>query len=162
MSDDDATIEGDPETETDAGPRRPPRNPGRRRGRPSKARGRPLSSDEAAFRWTVRGVPLPVRTMALKAAEDRGMTVGDWLAEAIVAFSRGGGRGPDEARSNLPATEAPPDLVDMVRNIDRRLAALEQRQSEAEKPQPEPERPERRRRVGVFRRLFSHREPRDG
>lgn len=124
-------------------PRRPAEAPGRRRGRPSRARGRPLSSDEAAFRWTVRGVPVQVRALALKAAEERGMTVGDWLAEAIVAFARGDGQGAGagERRSNLPTTERPPDLLDMIQRIDERLTALEQRRPR-----------------GLFERLFGRRD----
>jgi hypothetical protein len=62
---------------------------GRRRGRPSRARGQPNSSDDAAGRWTIRGVPPPVRAIAVRRAAERGMTVGDWVAEAIVGFARG-------------------------------------------------------------------------
>ena len=79
------------------------------------------------------------------------MTVGDWLAEAIVAFARsadrqqdrggGGGGAAREGRSNLPATDRPPDLVEMIQKIDARLTALE----------------EQRERRGVFRRLFGRR-----
>ena len=57
-------------------------------GRPRKARGAANSSDAADARWTVRGVPMNVRAMAIKAAENRDMTVGDWLAEAVVAYAR--------------------------------------------------------------------------
>jgi hypothetical protein len=64
----------------------PVRNKG---GRPPKARGAPNSSDLADARWTVRGVGVNVRAMALKAAADRGMTAGDWLSEAIVEKARG-------------------------------------------------------------------------
>ena len=34
------------------------------------------------------GVPLNVREIATKGAENRGMTVGDWISEAVVAFSK--------------------------------------------------------------------------
>jgi hypothetical protein len=115
-----------------------PRSPRRRRGRPSRARGRPNSSDEATARWTIRGVPSPVREMALAAADERGMTVGDWVAEAIVALARG--RTP--ASPKLPATEAaaPPDIVQLVQSLDDRLTRMEARQQ-----------------AGFFGRLFGRR-----
>jgi hypothetical protein len=109
-----------------------------RRGRPSKARGRPNSSDLAAARWTVRGVPPPVRDMALRAAEARGMTVGDWVAEAIVTVARAAGKA--DGPANLPAREPPPDLGRMLQGIDERLRKLEQRQT-----------------AGFFGRLFGRR-----
>lgn len=99
----------------------------KRRGRPSRARGQPNSSDAAVARWTIRGVPPPVRDMALKAAENRGMTVGDWVAEAIVSFARGEKKG---AREQLPATEAPPDLTQVIQRLDERLSRLETQRSE--------------------------------
>jgi hypothetical protein len=105
-----------------------PRSPARargRRGRPSKARGRPNSSDLASARWTVRGVPPPVRDMALRAAEARGMTVGDWVAEAIVTIARAAGKA--DGASNLPAREPPPDLTRMLQGIEDRLRRLEER-----------------------------------
>ena len=108
-----------------------------RRGRPSKARGQPNSSDLASARWTVRGVPPPVRDMALRAAEARGMTVGDWVAEAIITTARAADKGAD---ANLPAREPPPDLTRMLQGIEDRLHQLEQRQS-----------------VGFFGRLFGRR-----
>jgi len=77
--------------------------------------------------------------MALRAAEARGMTVGDWVAEAIVAAARGGER-QKTAGDNLPATEAPPDLLALIRKLDERLTRLEER------PQP-----------GFFGRLFGRR-----
>ena len=57
-------------------------------GRPSKARGAPMSSDAADARWTVRGVPSNIREIATKAAQNRGMTVGDWLAETIALSAK--------------------------------------------------------------------------
>jgi hypothetical protein len=114
---------------------RPSRGRGRR-GRPSKARGWPNSSDLASARWTVRGVPPPVREMALRAADARGMTVGDWVAEAIVTVVRAAEKA--EA-SRLPAREPPPDLVTMLQGIENRLRRLEQPQ------------------VGFFGRLFGRR-----
>jgi hypothetical protein len=109
-----------------------------RRGRPSKARGRPNSSDVASARWTVRGVPPPVRDMALRAADARGMTVGDWVAEAIVTVARAADKANDS--SNLPARDPPPELSATLRGIDERLRRLEERQT-----------------VGFFGRLFGRR-----
>src|SRR5690606_21645684 len=88
----------------------PPPRPRRRRGRPSRARGQPNSPDAAATRWTIRGVPPHIREMAVRRAAERGMTVGDWLAEAIVGFVRAADKAQAE-RTNLPATEAPPDMA---------------------------------------------------
>lgn len=111
----------------------------KRRGRPSKARGQPTSSDAASARWTIRGVPPPVRDMALRAADARGMNVGDWVAEAIVAVARGAEKG-NSGAANLPATEAPPDLTALIQRLDERLSRLEDRQ-----------------RRGFFGRLFGRR-----
>jgi hypothetical protein len=85
----------------------------------------------------VRGVPPPVRDMALSAAEARGMTVGDWVAEAIVTFARSAEK---SESSNLPAREPPPDLTDMLRAMDARLRRLEDDQK-----------------LGFFGRLFGRR-----
>ena len=117
----------------------PTRRAPRRRGRPPRARGRPNSSDDAAGRWTIRGVPPPVRDLAVRHAGERGMTVGDWVAEAIIGFTRAADR-PAADRTNLPATDRPPDLVGLVQRLDERLTRLEQRRS-----------------VGFFGRLFGRR-----
>ena len=62
--------------------------------------------------------------MALRAAEARGMTVGDWVAEAIVTVARGA-----KADGNkLPTREPPPDLANMLATIDTRLRQLEESQ----------------------------------
>jgi len=114
----------------------------KRRGRPSRARGQPNSSDAAVARWTVRGVPPPVRDMALKAADGRGMTVGDWVAEAIVAYARGADKA--KPRTQLPATEAqaPPELTQVIERLDERLSRLEAQQQK---------------RRSLFSRLFGRR-----
>ena len=117
----------------------PPRRSRRRRGRPSKARGQPNSSDDASARWTVRGVPPPVRDMALKAAAARGMTVGDWVAEAIVTLARAADRAASSG-PKLPTVDAPPDIGQVLRALDERLSQLEQKQ-----------------RPGFFGRLFGRR-----
>ena len=125
-------------TEADPGlPPAPARGRGRR-GRPSKARGRPNSSDLASARWTVRGVPPPVRDMALRAAEARGMTVGDWVAEAIITVARAADKADGVTR--LPAREPPPDLTRMLQGIEDRLRRLEERKQ-----------------VGFFGRFFGRR-----
>ena len=116
----------------------PPRQR-RRRGRPSRARGQPNSSDDAAGRWTIRGVPPPVREMALRHATERGMTVGDWVAEAIVGLARTADR-PRAGATNLPATDAPPEIAQVLQRLDERLTRLEQRQT-----------------IGFFGRLFGRR-----
>jgi hypothetical protein len=124
-------------TEQEPGAAPAPARARSRRGRPSKARGRPNSSDLASARWTVRGVPAPVRDMALRAADARGMTVGDWVAEAIITVARAA----DKAEGNkLPAREPPPDLATMLQSIEGRLRQLEARQQ-----------------VGFFGRLFGRR-----
>jgi hypothetical protein len=105
----------------------PPRRARRRRGRPSRARGQPNSSDDAAARWTVRGVPPPVRDIALRAATARGMTVGDWVAEAIVTVARAADKAADGSR--LPSVEAPPDLGAVLRSLEERLTRLEDQRS---------------------------------
>lgn len=55
----------------------------RKGGRPRKARGAATSSDASDSRWTVRGIPPNVRAMAVKAASERGTTLGDTLCLAI-------------------------------------------------------------------------------
>ena len=67
-------------------------------------------------------MPPPVRDMALKAADSRGMTVGDWVAEAIVAYARGERK---RERDQLPATDTPPDLIKLIERLDDRLSRLE-------------------------------------
>ena len=129
----DTTTVPDPHS---AGEVAVPTRPRRRRGRPSRARGQPNSSDDAAGRWTIRGVPAPVRDMAVRQATQRGMTVGDWIAEAIVSFGRSAEK-PRGGGTNLPATDAPPDMAQLLRRLDERLTRLEQRQT-----------------IGFFGRLF--------
>ena len=102
-------------------------------GRPRKARGAANSSDAADARWTVRGVPVNVRAIATNASENNGMTVGDWLAEAIVAYSRSDrSRVSADAQSvsadggtNLPAIPLSGELKDLLDEIQTRLAAVE-------------------------------------
>jgi hypothetical protein len=77
--------------------------------------------------------------MALRHATQRGMTVGDWVAEAIIGHARTA----DKARTggaNLPTTGAPPDMVRVLERLDDRLTRLEARQA-----------------AGFFGRLFGRR-----
>ena len=82
----------------------------------------------------MRGVPTNVRDMAIKAADERGMTVGDVLAEAVVSYIKAEGSG-----SNLPAT--PVELTKLVEEMSDRLTRLEERHDQ-----------------GIVRRLFGRRE----
>jgi hypothetical protein len=66
--------------------------------------------------------------MAVRSATERGMTVGDWVAEAIVGFARNADK-PRIGATNLPATEAPPELAQLLHRLDERLTRLEQRQT---------------------------------
>jgi hypothetical protein len=77
--------------------------------------------------------------MAVRSATERGMTVGDWVAEAIVGFVRASDRAQGD-RSNLPATESPPDMAQLLQRLDERITRLEQR-----------------RRLQFFGRLFGRR-----
>jgi len=99
-------------------------------GRPPKGRGAAMSSDAADARWTVRGVPLNVRAMATKAADRQGLTVGDWLAEAVVAYSRGkvssdGSGLSADGGTNVPAMPLPSELPALLSDIQDRLKAIE-------------------------------------
>jgi hypothetical protein len=85
-----------------------------------KIEGAAKSSDAASARWTVRGMPTNVRTIAAKAAKKRGMTAGDWLAEAIVKYAKSG----DTALPAIPAT----DIMSTVSEMNDRLGRLEARQ----------------------------------
>jgi hypothetical protein len=98
-----------------------------KRGKPrQKSRGAPTTSDTADNRWTVRGVPLNVREMAVAGAKERNMTVGDWLAELIV-LNRRGHTADDKA--NLPAV-IDADFIDMVKTMNDRLTDIESRQEQ--------------------------------
>jgi hypothetical protein len=63
--------------------------------------------------------------MALRAAETRGMTVGDWVAEAIVSVARAADK--DDRAPKLPTTEPPPDIGATLRRLEERLTRLEER-----------------------------------
>jgi hypothetical protein len=75
----------------------------------------------------VRGVPAPVRDLALRAAAARGMTVGDWVAEAIVTTARQAER-TAPTRPQLPAVDPPADIGQVLKTLDERLRRIEDRQ----------------------------------
>jgi len=109
------------QTDRQTKPDQPAKAPARKRGgRPRKARGAATSTDKAAARWTVRGVPVNVREIATKAAENRGMTVGDWISEAVVSFSK--------ADTNRVSADVPTVVtVDDMKDVQARLTKLETR-----------------------------------
>ena len=72
-------------------------------------------------------MPAPVRDMALRAAAARGMTVGDWVAEAIVATARQADRAAPTG-PQLPVAEPPADLGQVLKALDERLRRIEDRQ----------------------------------
>lgn len=123
MSDIETADQGLPterQTET------PPAAPKSKGGRPKKARGSANSADSADARWTVRGVPLNVRDMAVKAALKRGMTVGDWLAEVVAKAARADAKGVSaDGAINLPAAT----VADTLQALTDRLTKLEQERS---------------------------------
>lgn len=108
-------------------------------GRPRKARGAANSSDAADARWTVRGVPVNVRAIAIKASENKGMTVGDWLAEAVVSYSRSDRSGVSadadavsaDGGVNVPAVPIADELLKVLTDIQTRLGKVE---AERQKP----------------------------
>jgi hypothetical protein len=68
--------------------------------------------------------------MATKAAERQGLTVGDWLAEAVIAYSRGkvpsAGDGVSaDGGANVPAMPLPSELPALLSDIQARLKAIE-------------------------------------
>jgi len=96
----------------------------RKGGRPRRARGAANTSDAANARWTVRGIPSNVRDIATKTAENRGMTVGDWLAETIVKVSRADTEG---VSADVPG----PTLEATVKALNERLTKIESDRSQS-------------------------------
>jgi hypothetical protein len=88
-----------------------------------------VTAEEVVPRWTIRGVSPHVREKALKAPDARGMTVGDWVAEAIILTIKRSEGSNDAKASNLPATEAPPDLTKLIAGLNERLMRLEAREN---------------------------------
>lgn len=109
----------------------PAATPKKRSGRPSKSRGAAKSADGAEDRWTVRGVPGNVRKLAVANAESRGMPVGDWVSEAVVAYSKSDKNAVSaDGHGGLPAVERPPDLLGELKAIQDRLTQIEHKQSQ--------------------------------
>lgn len=74
----------------------------------------------------MRGVPLNVRALAVKASEIKGLTVGDWVAEALVAYSRSdkGGVSADGG-ANVPAIPLPAEITTALDDLRGRLERIE-------------------------------------
>lgn len=104
-----------------------PKNKG---GRPKIARGAATTADTGDVKWTIRGVPRPARALAAKAATARGMTLGDFVAEAITVHARSAW-GEDAAApiedtaAQVPAVRLPQELVDTLASIQGRLDRIE-------------------------------------
>lgn len=98
-------------------------------GRPKKGRGASTSSDASDDRWTIRGIPKNVRGIAAKAAEKRGMTVGDWISEAVVRYSKADT--PEvsaDTKAGVPATQQEDYfklVFEALERTDKRLTAIE-------------------------------------
>jgi hypothetical protein len=90
-------------------------------------------------RWTIRGIQSNVRKMAQTQASQRGMTLGDFISEAIIQAVRN----PKDIHAaditthtadinaNLPAVITADMVTDMFNQMSKRLEALENKQ---EKP----------------------------
>jgi len=114
-----------------------------RKGRPPKGRGAPTGGDKGVDKWTIRGVPLNVRRLATAEAERRGLTTGDFVAEAVVAHAKGKAGAPEVSAGDsggVPARSQPDDIAGALDALNRRLAAMEES-----------------RELGLFGRLFGRR-----
>jgi hypothetical protein len=77
--------------------------------------------------------------MAIKAAEKQGLTVGDWLAEAVIAYARSdrskvssdAGSVSADGGANVPALPMGEELAKMLTDIQTRLGKME---AERQKP----------------------------
>ena len=132
MSDTETGETERPTKTSEAATEAPKPAPKHKGGRPRKSRGGGNSSDASDARWTVRGIPPNVRDMATKASDSRGMTVGDWIAEAIVRHSRADKDGVSaDHKTNVPAVDVPPDLPDLLAKMNTRLTELEKRDQDS-------------------------------
>lgn len=127
MADDylaDATRQTEGQTKTAGG----------RPGRPRKARGASTSSDASDDRWTIRGIPKNIRGIAAKAAEKRGMTVGDWISEAVVRYSKADtAEVSADTKAGVPAKQQEDYfklVFDALERTDKRLTAIEKERSQ--------------------------------
>jgi hypothetical protein len=71
--------------------------------------------------------------MAIKAAEKQGLTVGDWLAEAVIAYARSdrskvsadAGAVSADGGANVPAVPMGEELAKVLTDIQARLGKME-------------------------------------
>jgi hypothetical protein len=70
--------------------------------------------------WSVRGVSSELRRSVVRQAGDAGLSVGEWLEQALAPVVEGGGRLSDGAAHAVP----PADEVLLA--IDRSLQALDE------------------------------------
>ena len=68
-----------------------------------------IDPESADARWTVRGIDRSIREIANAGAERKGVTVGEWLSEAVTVFDFA----IQIARDALPR---PLEVGDMVKN----------------------------------------------
>lgn len=96
-----------------------------RGGRPSKSRGAPKSSDKGEDRWTIRGVPTNVRRLALAEAERRGLTLGDFVAEALVGYLKTKSAEEPISAAKDVTVPKPEEIAAQISQILDRMTALE-------------------------------------
>lgn len=96
-----------------------------RGGRPSKSRGAPKSSDKGEDRWTIRGVPTNVRRLALAEAERRGLTLGDFVAEALVGYLKAKSAEEPVSAAKDVTVPKPEEMAGQIAQILDRMTALE-------------------------------------
>ncbi|MBF0460362.1 MAG: hypothetical protein HQL87_03110 [Magnetococcales bacterium] len=96
-------------------------------GRPPKSRTLNGSADTANGRWTVRGVPSHAREIAVHNAESRGITTGDWVAEAFYYYAQSAKKNA-AADVTIPSDKLPAIILptDVSRLIDDRLTKFQQ------------------------------------
>lgn len=95
------------------------------RGRPPKSRNQQSFADTSDARWTIRGVPKNVRRIAVQCAENRNLTTGDWVSEAIVSYSKADTNGimadGSKASAVVKGSDMPPDIEKL---LESRLTAF--------------------------------------
>ena len=81
-------------------------------------------TDQQIDRWIVHGVPVNVQKIATNTAGNQDMTVGYWISEAVVAFSKANA---NRVSADVPAVDPPPELMDVIKDVQDRLTKLESR-----------------------------------
>jgi hypothetical protein len=100
----------------------------KRAGRLPKSRNLQPSADTADGRWTIRGVPGNIRTRANKKAKALGMTVGDWVTEAIVQYSKSDrNRIKADSESTSAVATLADSPIDIEEMMEKRLTDMETR-----------------------------------